>query len=215
MRQCEWFPNDCYQLRQAGIFDNATFTIQTLDFLYMNVSCDMTTDGGVGRIFQRRFNGAVNFDRGWEEYKEGFGILNLEFWLGNENLHHLTKQKQYTLRIDLITMSGESLRKTYDNFTVDGEVGKYRLVSLGEFDGTPGLIDAMSCHETMNFSTKDNDNDCSEENCAIWTSSGWWFNGGSEKNACPRSWCKHANLNGLYDGRVIFTTELHGTPKWS
>jgi len=28
-------------------------------------------------------DGSVNFDREWEEYKNGFGSLTGEFWAGN------------------------------------------------------------------------------------------------------------------------------------
>ncbi|KAJ8033536.1 Tenascin-X [Holothuria leucospilota] len=124
--------------------------------------------------------------------------MNFEFWLGNENLHQLTTQRQYMMRIDMISKSGESLYATYSNFMIDGEVENYRLTSLGKFKGTSGLVDAMSCHESMNFSAKDNDHDRTEKNCASTTFSGWWFNGGTDREDCPQNYCKHANLNGVY-----------------
>ena len=34
------------------------------------------------KVFQRRFSGDVNFTRNWEEYKQGFGDLDGDFWLG-------------------------------------------------------------------------------------------------------------------------------------
>lgn len=34
------------------------------------------------QVFQRRINGKVDFYRNWEAYKEGFGSLQNEFWLG-------------------------------------------------------------------------------------------------------------------------------------
>lgn len=34
------------------------------------------------QVFQRRLNGKTDFYRGWEEYKNGFGNLEAEFWLG-------------------------------------------------------------------------------------------------------------------------------------
>lgn len=39
----------------------------------------------------------------------------------------------------------------------------------------------------MMFSTKDNDNDTWEKNCAAKYGNGWWFNR-----------CHHTNLNGIY-----------------
>lgn len=34
------------------------------------------------QVFQRREDGSVNFFRGWEAYREGFGKLTGEHWLG-------------------------------------------------------------------------------------------------------------------------------------
>ena len=34
------------------------------------------------KVFQRRFSGDVNFSRNWDEYKQGFGYLDGDFWLG-------------------------------------------------------------------------------------------------------------------------------------
>lgn len=34
------------------------------------------------QVFQRREDGSVNFFRGWEAYRDGFGKLTGEHWLG-------------------------------------------------------------------------------------------------------------------------------------
>lgn len=34
------------------------------------------------QVFQRRADGSVNFFRGWEAYRDGFGKLTGEHWLG-------------------------------------------------------------------------------------------------------------------------------------
>ena len=33
-------------------------------------------------MIQRRMDGSVNFYRGWNEYKTGFGDIQTEFWIG-------------------------------------------------------------------------------------------------------------------------------------
>lgn len=33
-------------------------------------------------MIQRRMDGSVNFYRGWNEYKNGFGSIDSEFWIG-------------------------------------------------------------------------------------------------------------------------------------
>ena len=40
-------------------------------------------------------NGTVDFYRGWKEYRNGFGDLQAEFWLGNEKIHQITNQDTY------------------------------------------------------------------------------------------------------------------------
>ena len=34
------------------------------------------------QVFQRRMDGKVSFDRGWEQYLKGFGNVAKEHWLG-------------------------------------------------------------------------------------------------------------------------------------
>ena len=37
------------------------------------------------QVFQRREDGSVNFFRGWEAYRDGFGKLTGEHWLGKSH----------------------------------------------------------------------------------------------------------------------------------
>ena len=56
-------------------------------------------------VFQHRHNDPgcpstrEDFYRGWQDYKKGFGTLGCDFWLGNDNLHWLTSQKNYRLDV--------------------------------------------------------------------------------------------------------------------
>ena len=63
----------------------------------------------------------------WLEYKNGFGNLYGEFWLGNDPLHFLTSQMKYKLRIDLSEWEGNVSRAEYETFSVDSESKKYML----------------------------------------------------------------------------------------
>ena len=87
-------------------------------------------------MFQRRVNGSIDFYRNWTEYKHGFGILDHEFWLGNEKLFYLTNQKDYELRIDMVNT--QSYYAKYTLFRVSNETMNYKLSVLGSYNGTAG-----------------------------------------------------------------------------
>ena len=38
-------------------------------------------------MFQRRMNGSQNFYLDWDDYENGFGDLNGEFWLGLSKIY--------------------------------------------------------------------------------------------------------------------------------
>ena len=99
--------------------------------------CDTTTDGGGWTVFQRRLNGSLDFYRGWESYKNGFGDLNGELWLGNDNLHRLTAADDVILRVDLEDFDGNTTYAEYTTFKVANEADKYRILVEG-YRGTAG-----------------------------------------------------------------------------
>ncbi len=46
------------------------------------------------QVFQKRFDGSVDFYKTYEEYEAGFGSLNGEFWKGKHN-NKMSKNKKY------------------------------------------------------------------------------------------------------------------------
>ena len=91
-------------------------------------------------MFQRREDGSVDFYRGWNDYKNGFGNITGEFWLGNQNLHNITKQRRYTLRVDLGDAGGHRRYANYDNFEIKSEEDEFKLI-LGSYTGNAGKFD--------------------------------------------------------------------------
>ncbi|XP_071173041.1 ryncolin-2-like isoform X1 [Mytilus edulis] len=149
--------------------------------------CDMETDGGGWTVFQRRQDGKVDFYRGWEDYVNGFGHFNTEFWLGNDKLYKLTSRGQYELRVNLEDFNGDKAYAKYSNFYIGDKSTNYKLTVNG-YSGTAG--DALKRHNDRAFSTKDKDNDTySSENCAKNYKGAWWYYN-----------CHVSNLNGLYVG---------------
>lgn len=98
------------------------------------VFCDQTTNGGGWVVFQKRFNGSQDFNRTWPEYKNGFGNLNGEFWLGNDNIHRLTHRHQQLL-IELKDFDSFTAHAQYESFSVDSEKDWYTL-HLESYSGT-------------------------------------------------------------------------------
>lgn len=146
-------------------------------------------------ILSQRFDGSLDFDRNWTDYKQGFGnsIAGGNFWLGLERMHQLTTSASYRLRFLLQADStGQWYYADYDGLVVDSEVHKYRWY-FGNYSGDAG--DALMHYETdsvhvlqdMMFTTCDSDNDNSVENCGCKFSSGWWFNN-----------CFWASTTGIY-----------------
>ncbi|XP_052671485.1 ficolin-2-like isoform X1 [Harpia harpyja] len=183
-----WEARNCQELLSKGKILSGWYTIYPQGCNTTTVFCDMDTDGGgwiVSRVFQRRWDGSVNFLRDWDSYKRGFGNQLTEFWLGNDNIHFLTSLGPCELRIDLRDFENNYYFAKYASFRVLGESEKYKLV-LGDFlGGNAG--DSLSYHKDMPFSTTDQDNDMSSFNCATEYKGAWWYND-----------CHYSNLNGMY-----------------
>ncbi|XP_022097547.1 ryncolin-1-like [Acanthaster planci] len=176
---------DCSEAFANGVTTSGVYTIQPDDDgSPFRVYCDMETDGGGWTVFQRRQDGSVDFYLDWESYRQGFGSLNGEFWLGNDYLHRLTAQGAYQLRVDLEDFENNTAYAVYDTFRVDDGLDNYRL-TLGAYSGTAG--NSFSRHSNYPFSTKDRNNESNSYNCAVQYTGAWWY--------CS---CHDTNLNGLY-----------------
>uniref|UniRef100_A0A3B1KL04 Fibrinogen-like protein 1 n=2 Tax=Astyanax mexicanus TaxID=7994 RepID=A0A3B1KL04_ASTMX len=165
------------------------------------VYCEMREDGG-WTVFQRRTGGEVSFERGWKEYKHGFGAQDKDHWLGLSKLWALTKaaKKNSTLRVDLWDFEGGSAFAQYQNFRIGGEKTAFKL-QVGKYSGTAGdairgVYDGID-QNGYGFSTSDRDNDgCSPcifgdiatDSCNFKKGGGWWF-----------SKCGSADLNGYWN----------------
>ena len=123
----------CSELYKAGKRSSAVYTINPDNGRAFDVYCDQTTDGGGWAVFQKRLDGSVDFYRGWDDYKRGFGSLSGEFWLGLDKVYRLTKEGSRLL-VDLEDWSGNTAYAKYDAFAVGDEASNYNL-SLGSYSG--------------------------------------------------------------------------------
>lgn len=171
----------CDDWYQAGFNESGVYEIK-VDLKMTRVFCDMLTQGGGWIKFQNRFDGSVDFNKPWVDYKEGFGDLNGEFWLGLETLHQLTVDRDYLLYFEMVTTSNDTVYDLYPNFKIENEGQRYKL-RFGECVNSTQKNCVLSDHINMKFSTYDapSDNDCAKR-----YSGGWWYTG-----------CYEVNLNSM------------------
>uniref|UniRef100_A0A2M4AXH1 Putative ficolin n=1 Tax=Anopheles triannulatus TaxID=58253 RepID=A0A2M4AXH1_9DIPT len=155
------------------------------------VFCEQMKYGGGWIVIQHRFDGSVDFNQNWAEYRDGFGNLDNEFWLGLEKVHQITTTRAHEIIFEIKDFKGNYGYARYDAFKIGSESNQYSLQILGKYSGTAG--DSMGSSESsgsskgMKFSTKDRDNDLNSGQCAHHWESAWWFRN-----------CAWADLNGLY-----------------
>ncbi|XP_071798853.1 ficolin-3-like [Asterias amurensis] len=200
--------SSCKKLLEAGHTENGIFTIFPAGFSDgLRVYCDMETDGGGWIVIQRRQDGSVDFYRNWVDYRVGFGDLDGEFWLGNDNLRNLTESVgMWQLRFDLENWFGEKAWSGYEGFRISGENFQLNVDSYNE-RSTAGdsVIDVGEKYtiDGMMFSTKDKQNDNYEPGCAVNYHGAWWYNA-----------CFMCNLNSKYYPSQITTADARDYIKW-
>uniref|UniRef100_A0AAR2LJQ8 Tenascin C n=1 Tax=Pygocentrus nattereri TaxID=42514 RepID=A0AAR2LJQ8_PYGNA len=161
-------PKDCSQALLNGDTTSGLFTIYLRgdESQPLQVYCDMTTEGG-----------------GWLVITATQPDWLKRIHLCLSNLHKITSQGQYELRVDLRD-KGESAYAQYDKFSVSEPRSRYK-VHVGGYSGTAG--DSMTYHNGRPFSTFDHDNDIAVTNCALSYKGAFWY-----KN------CHRVNIMGRY-----------------
>ncbi|ESO08581.1 hypothetical protein HELRODRAFT_74707, partial [Helobdella robusta] len=134
-------------------------------------------------VFQRRIDGSVDFYRTWDEYLNGFGNLNEEFWLGNRLVHELTTKRSYKLKVEAVAFDGSTFHSFNSNFNLSSLDNKFAIWFSDCYGSTYSCIAPTN----ISFSTWDNDNDLSGSNCALAYRGAWWYTA-----------CHGCNLNGIY-----------------
>ena len=177
--------SDCKQYYDSGFHINGIYTVSPPGGqANISVFC-AHDDGGGWTVIQRRINSDIGFYRNWVQYKEGFGDLAGNHYLGNDYINMLTTTKQ-ELKVELKTFSGLELYALYSHFTLAGEENNFQLNCSG-YSGNAG--DSLcKYHSGHMFSTFDHDFDeWSHGNCAATYRGGWWYRN-----------CAHSNLNAHY-----------------
>ncbi|XP_052231708.1 SCO-spondin-like isoform X7 [Dreissena polymorpha] len=198
---------DCSQLLSSSVaLPSGVYTLTTpLTHAKVQVYCDMGTDGGGWTIFQRRFDGSVDFHRNFRNYEYGFGDVVGEHWLGLKYIYEITSNGYFQLRVNITRNDGRKAYDVYGNFRL--QPGPRYTLNLGAQLKSHGVEPSSDTFFTTSsrtpvgsaFSTYDHDSDkFADGNCAELYKGGWWY------NDCYMN----INLNGLYQPGISKTTSM-------
>ncbi|CAK8688214.1 unnamed protein product [Clavelina lepadiformis] len=194
---------ECTSIYASGSTSSGIYPIwlkERFQFTYVYCDMDLVSTKKGWTTIQRRMNGKVNFERGWDDYVRGFGNPSSEHWLGLENIYRLSRQTAYAkntlgaiytknpeVGFDLEDWDGVKAFVQYRYLLLESKETKYRL-DVGSLDEAYQGIFSRSPISGYKFSTPDRDNDNdNHRHCASEFKSGWWF-----------YHCVESHLNGPY-----------------
>ncbi|XP_013384954.1 fibroleukin isoform X2 [Lingula anatina] len=182
---------DCSELYGNGHTPGGVFKIHPSN---SSAPFEVVCDGKWTVIQRNHLHSRTNFDRGWKDYKDGFGNFDSDFWLGNDKIHRLSsvKTRPFMLKIEIWNIyESKSFYAQYGYFRVANEAKNYSLHVQG-YSGNAGdnlnygSILGPFYHHGRAFTTLDRDNDrWHAGNCAQTNGGGWWYDN-----------CLTADLNG-------------------
>ncbi|XP_063903520.1 techylectin-5B-like [Zophobas morio] len=173
VQQCRTVPSDCKEVQRRGYNSSGIYNIQPMISLQnFLVWCDMSTRGGGWTYVLNRFDGSENFYLNWTDYKQGFGNLSGEHWLGLDHLYELTNSKPTELLFELMDWDSKTVYALYNRFQIGSQAEDYKIKSLEAYNGTAG--NSFREHDGAKFSTADNDHS-STGTCASSFEGGWWY----------------------------------------
>ncbi|XP_066923437.1 ficolin-3-like [Clytia hemisphaerica] len=164
---------DCQDVYDRGSKASGFYSVNLLGKGERDVFCNMDFQGGGWMAFTYRIHGGGWWDTKFDKYKNGFGRAPEDYYLGNENLHQLTKSGEYELYyLTDARDTPTTYHGWYGQFSVSDEADFYRL-SIGDFrEGT----DVFFTGNGKQFTAKDVDKDGNNDrNCASMKKGGFWY----------------------------------------
>ncbi|XP_066912402.1 ficolin-3-like [Clytia hemisphaerica] len=183
--------DECLDWFEEGHKKSGVYWIGVEGIPIFQVFCDMDLEGGGWTVFQKRIDGSTNFNQSWNAYKNGFGNLKGDYWLGNKRIHKFTERSENTeLVLYGRRFNGIRNYEFYNAFSIGNENTGY-LLNSGTFKaGNTHSSQDWLAHNGKRFGTYDYGQEIS---CGLRFGGGWWYD-----------LCYKLNFNGVYsnDGSV-------------
>ena len=74
----------CLELLNHEFTKSGKYEIKPFLNVTKTVYCDQDIEGGGWTVLLRNAHGSTSFNKKWNEYKDRFGSVEYDFWLGNE-----------------------------------------------------------------------------------------------------------------------------------
>ncbi|XP_025089860.1 microfibril-associated glycoprotein 4-like [Pomacea canaliculata] len=201
---CTAYIGDCEDLRTTGVTADGVYSIFPLQaWESFPVYCSFKSKARTW--IMERYSPNFSFNLTWAAYRDGFGSLAGDYWLGLQKIHLLTTSKAYSLRVGVKLKNSTTLYQTYNNFAVADESNYFRL-SVGPFSSTDDLGNCLQPLNGSSFSTHDSDHDGEDAiNCAAQRSGGWWFRSITCSTCNPTGLLGQQGLGG--DNEAFWTSD--------
>ena len=148
---------DCDTWFRSGFTSSGVYEI-TINGKRREAYCQMESEGWT--VIQKRIDGSVDFNRNWNDYKNGFGNIDGEHWFGNDDIHALTSRQGSTmlLKMSASSFENEQASVTFKDFRIEDEFNNYKLHSGTAFYGDVSMgINFQDNINGVSFSTPDRD----------------------------------------------------------
>uniref|UniRef100_A0A7M5XDA9 Fibrinogen C-terminal domain-containing protein n=1 Tax=Clytia hemisphaerica TaxID=252671 RepID=A0A7M5XDA9_9CNID len=193
---------DCADLFQFGIRKNGVYDVDIVGKYRRKVYCNMKEDGGGWMVFQKRFDGSVEFfTRAWKECKEGFGNVEGEHWLGNKWLHLMTTSEKYDYLVLAKDFQGVIQKSKLVCVRIEDEAQNYGITYQSVINYNHNnpyerrVTGTAMSYNGSQFGTYDRD---TSKNCD--SKYGPWWHKTCHVNA----------MNGIYPAREQISSEANG-----
>lgn len=198
---------DCAEAYKKGQYINGIYTIDPDGEGSFDVFCNQTRGQGGWTVFQRKQSHSIDFNRNWTDYKNGFGNLSENFWLGLDKVHRLTRSDNYKLVV-YWKKGKDSFHYHFDQFEVESEEACYKVMVEGSGSDWGPLKDSNG----QSFATRDQDsNGHTGHMCVGKCGIGWWYN--SSSCHCPLGHPISAAKGGMIIRPTNFSPTLKTTPR--